>query len=145
MSTTLASSAGGGDGEARVFHVMRVGGITAAERPEKRKDVLIHDLEHFLGLEMFEARPAQVIVWPAFAVFADQEYLALNRLLQARGFVLLQGMEITQPFQEKEIGNLLDDFERVGDAARPESIPERVDFAADFTGKHETEFLQLLN
>ena len=39
---------------------------------------------------------------------------------------------------EKKVGNLLNDFERIGDAARPESIPDLIDLAANFTGKHRT-------
>jgi hypothetical protein len=47
----LGEQGGGGDGEARVLHVVRVGGIVPAQGPEEGEDVLIHDLEHVLGLE----------------------------------------------------------------------------------------------
>ena len=45
----LGQERGRGDGEARVLHVMRVGGVVAAERAQEGEDVLIHDIEHLLG------------------------------------------------------------------------------------------------
>ena len=44
----LGEQRGRGDGEARVLHVVRVGGVVAAERAEEGEDVFVHDLEHFL-------------------------------------------------------------------------------------------------
>jgi hypothetical protein len=38
--------------------------------------------------------------------------------------------------KEQQIGDLLDDFEGIGDTAGPEGIPERVYFTADFAGEH---------
>ena len=38
---------GRGDGEARVLHVMRVGGVVAAERAQEREDVLDRRLRTF--------------------------------------------------------------------------------------------------
>jgi hypothetical protein len=85
---------------------------------------------------MFEARPAQILVGAAAAladvVLACREDAALEfRELQAGGFVFLQRVEIIEPLQEEQLGDLLDDFEGIGNAAGPESIPERVDFAAN--------------
>jgi hypothetical protein len=39
-------------------------------------------------------------------------------------------------FEEKQIGDLLNDFERVRDAARPERVPDLINLTANFTGKH---------
>ena len=58
--------------------------------------------------------------------------------ITAGGFVFLQRVEIVEPLQEKQVGDLLDDYERVGDTAGPEGIPESVDFTADFAGEHES-------
>jgi hypothetical protein len=49
-------------------------------------------------------------------------------------------MQIVEPLEKQQIGDLLDDFERIGDAARPECIPEGVNFTADFAGEHELFF-----
>ena len=113
----LGEQHGGGDGEARVFHGKRVGGIVAAERAEEGEDVLIHDLEHFLGLEMFEARPAAIFVGAFLGIFAFREDAALHRFFEPGGFILLQRVQVIEPLEEQEVGDLLDDFERIGNAA----------------------------
>ena len=59
-----------------------------------------------------------------------------DRLLQPGGFVLFQRVQVVQPLQEQQVGNLLDDFQRVGDAARPEGVPDGVDLGADFACEH---------
>ena len=70
-------------------------------------------------------------------VFAFGENAALQLLeFQARGFVFLQRVQIVEAFEEQQVGDLLDDFERIGDAASPEGIPECVNFAANFAGEH---------
>ena len=74
----LGEQRGRGDGEARVLHVVRVGGVVAAERAQEREDVVIDDREHFLRLEMFEARPAEVFVRPAAVVFAFRKHAAFE-------------------------------------------------------------------
>ena len=43
----LGEQRGRGDGEARILHVMRVGGVVAAERAQERKDVLADDARTF--------------------------------------------------------------------------------------------------
>jgi hypothetical protein len=55
----------------------------------------------------------------------------------ARSLQFLQRVQVVQEFEKKQIGNLLDDFEGVGDAAGPESIPDAVNLITDFTGEHE--------
>jgi len=37
-------------------------------------------------------------------------------------------MQVVQPAHEQEVGDLFDDFERIGDAARPEGVPHIIDF-----------------
>ena len=44
----LGQQRGRGDGEPRILHVVRVGGVVAAERAQEREDVVVHDGEHFL-------------------------------------------------------------------------------------------------
>jgi hypothetical protein len=45
-------------------------------------------------------------------------------------------VQVVQAPQEEQVGDLLDDLQRVGDAAGPEGIPDSVDLASDFTGHH---------
>jgi len=47
-----------------------------------------------------------------------------------------QGVQVFQPPQEQQVGDLLDDLKRVGDAAGPEGIPDAVDLALEVTGDH---------
>jgi len=51
-------------------------------------------------------------------------------------------VQVIQPAQEEQVGDLLDDFERVGDAAGPEGVPDLVDLALDGAGDHRW-FLRL--
>lgn len=81
---------------------------------------------------MLEARPAKVVVEAALGVLAFGEDSAFQlREFQAGGFVLLQRMQVIEPLQEQQVSDLLDDFERVGDAAGPEGISEGVNLAED--------------
>ena len=41
-----------------------------------------------------------------------------------------------EALQEEQIGDLLDDFERIGNPAGPESVPDSVHLIADFAGEH---------
>ena len=45
-------------------------------------------------------------------------------------------MQVVEPLEKQEASYLLDDFERIGNAAGPEGIPEGIDFTADFAGEH---------
>ena len=55
------------------------------------------------------------------------------------GFVLFQGVQVVEAAQEEQIGDLLHHLQRVGDAARPEGVPDLVDLAADFTADYGME------
>jgi hypothetical protein len=80
--------------------------------------------------EVLEARPAQVVVGvaaPADAVVARGEDPARHRRSEPGGLVLFQRVQVVQPAQEEQVGDLLDHLERVGDAARPEGVPDLVD------------------
>ena len=83
---------------------------------------------------VLEARPAQRIVGEAAAfaeaVLAFRKDPPLYRLVQAVGLVLGQQLQVVPPAQKQQLGDLLDYFDRVGDATRPESVPDGVDPAA---------------
>ncbi len=67
---------------------------------------------------------------------ALRENAARDRLLCPVGFVFLECVKIVESPDEEEVGNLLDDFERIGNAACPKGIPDLIDLTADFTGEH---------
>ena len=86
---------------------------------------------------MLEARPAAIFVGAALRVFALGEDAALQFFeLQTSGLVFLQRVQVVEALEEQQIGDLLDDFERIGDAAGPEGIPEGVNSTADFAVEH---------
>ncbi len=45
-------------------------------------------------------------------------------------------MRLIQSAHEKEVGDLLNHLERIGNATRPKGIPDRVDFGAKFPRQH---------
>jgi hypothetical protein len=65
-----------------------------------------------------------------------REDAAAHRPLEPGGLVLLQRVQVVQTAQEEQVGDLLDDLERVGDAAGPERVPDAVDLVLDFTSDH---------
>ena len=52
------------------------------------------------------------------------------------GLVLLERLQVVEAADEQQVGDLLDDLERVGDAAGPEGVPDAVDLALELTGDH---------
>ena len=113
------------DGEARVLHVVRVGGVGTAELPDQvsaqiAEDVLPYYREHLGWGEVLEARPAEVLVGPTLGVLAFREDPPLHRLLEPIGLVLLQRVHVVEPTEEQQIGDLLHHLQRVRDAAGPE-------------------------
>ncbi len=144
-STTFASSCRRRDREPRVLHVVRVGRAVATERPQEREDVSVDDREHLVRREVLEPRPAHVLVGAPLLVFALWEDPALHRLLESRGLVLLQDLQVVQPAQEEQVGDLLDHLKRVGDATRPEGVPDLVDLALDGSRDHERDGMSLMD
>ena len=129
------------NGEARALHVVRVGGVAIAELAgepltQVRKDVLAHDGVHLRRGEVLEARPAEVFIESAFRVAARGKDAPLHRPLEAVGFVFLQRVQVVEPAQEEEIGDLLDHLQRIRDAARPEGVPDAIDLVLDVAGDH---------
>jgi len=75
---------------------------------------------------------------PTAAVIVLVEEPLLHRLLFAIGLQFLGNFLFVQPLEKEKVGDLLDNFERVGDAARPESIPDLIDLTANFACKHKS-------
>ena len=78
-----------------------------------------------------------------FGVLAFQEDAALGGLVEARGFQVFKGLEFIKAPEEEEVCNLLDDFERIGDAAGPEGVPDGVDLATNFATALAWEYKRL--
>jgi len=96
------------------------------------KDVLGDDLEHGRRIAVLQPRPAHVLIGDA-AVLADlvlalRKNAPLHRLAEAVGLVFFPCVRLVEAAHEKQVGDLLDDFERIGDAARPEGVPHIIDF-----------------
>lgn len=97
--------------------------------------MLTEHREHLWRGKVLEARPAQVVKRAAFGVVAGRVE-PQRRGLEALGLVLFAHLVAVEAAQKQQVGDLLDDFKRVGDAARPEGVPDLVDFVFQFTGKH---------
>ena len=60
----------------------------------------------------------------------------LDGLLEAVGLVFLEGVKFVQPLDEEQVGELLDNGERIGNTAGSEGVPDAVDFGFDFACDH---------
>ena len=136
----MASSAGVGMVKRAPFMWVAVGGVGLGHAAQERKDVLGDDLEHGGGIAVLQPRPAHFLVSDAAAsadlVLAGGEDAPLDRLAQPVGLVLLAGMRLVQPAHEQQVGDLLDHLQGIGDAARPEGVPDAIDLVAQFTCEH---------
>jgi hypothetical protein len=57
----------------------------------------------------------------------------LSEVATAGAWLLFfKGFQFIQAAEEEQVGNLFDDFKRVGDAASPEGVPDGVDLTANF-------------
>ena len=121
------------DEELGVFHVFAQRAGLLAELAEVRKDFVAHQGQHGLAAEVLEVRPPQRLL-----VGGEQAAEPLGRAaLQPLVFLLFGAFaKIEQPGKGEE-GNLFDDGQRVGDAARPEFFPELVDACFELAGDHE--------
>lgn len=77
---------------------------------------------------MFELGPPQILL--ALAEQGATADAGETRLL------LGERVQVIQPANEQQIGDLLDDLQRVRDASRPKRIPDPVDLAIELTGYH---------
>ena len=86
-----------------------------------------------LNLQLVIVRPKRRLV-EKYA--KDESWVTLTPEEKAGGLVFLQDLKVVQPPQEQEIGDLLDDFERVRDASGPESVPDAIDLILNFASDH---------
>ena len=78
------------------------------------------------GLVVLEHRPPQLLL-----IWAEAQGL---RLAGAARLLLSEGVQIVEPADEQQIGDLLDNLERIGDTSRPEGIPNSIDLALQLPG-----------
>ena len=112
--------------EEGVLHVMGVGGsliraLRLTHRFDEGKHLVAHRLEHLLRRKLPETRPAQ-------PVLAGGEHRILDRVACAGGLALLARVQLVQSLDKEQVGELLDDRERVRDATGPHGVPDSVDF-----------------
>jgi hypothetical protein len=129
------------DSEARILHVVRVRRVPVAEltreiRPEEWKDVLGDDGKHLGSGEMLETRPAEVFERASSGVLTLGEDPPLHRPAEPVCLVFLERVHVVETTKEQQIRDLLDHFQRIGNAARPEGVPDSVDLVPDVTGNH---------
>jgi hypothetical protein len=46
-------------------------------------------------------------------------------------------MKLVEPFNEEQVGELLNHLHGVGDTTRPHGVPNGIDFRFKFSGNHE--------
>jgi hypothetical protein len=72
-----------------------------------------NDGVHLPRFEVFEAVPAEVLIRPFLTVLALWEEAFPHGLLFPIGLQFLRDFLFIQPFEEEQIGDLLNDFERI--------------------------------
>jgi hypothetical protein len=108
-----------------------------AELTEVRKDAVAHERQHGLAAEVLEVRPAQLLF-----VGGEQAAEPLGGGgLQPLVFLFVGAFANIEQSGKGEEGDLFDDGQRVGDAARPEFFPELVDACFEWSGDHEVRVL----
>jgi len=122
---------------------VRIGRAIAAHGAQERKHMLAHHGVHLGWCEVLEARPTQVVVIPPLGIFTLRENASLYRLVKASGLVFFKGVQVIKPAQEQQVSNLLHHLHGIGDAARPEGVPDTVDLTAKFAGEHVPSLLLL--
>ena len=125
-----------GHHEEGVLHVMGVGGSLVrlprlAHRFDEGEHPVAHRLEHLLRRKLLETRPTQ-------SVLVGGEHRLLDRVAGAGGLMLLTRVQLVQPLDEEQVGELLNDRERVRDAAGPHGVPDSVDLGFQLTGDHDS-------
>ncbi len=130
----VGKDAGRGHHEGSVLHVVAVSAAAfasdgLAEVLDEGERLVAHGGEHLLGGGFLEAGPAE-----AFLLRGEDGFF--DGFLEAVGLVFLEGVELVQALDEKQVGELLDNGEWIGDAAGPQGVPDAVDFGFDFACDH---------
>src|SRR5699024_12242646 len=84
---------------------------------------------HALGCAVAQLPPAQVLL-------AGQEHRILDGAAGHARLPLGEHLQIVEPADEQQVGDLLDHLDRIADAAGPEGVPDAVDPALQLTSDH---------
>lgn len=98
--------------------------------------MLREPLVHLIRRCILEPLPAIVLVGEFLVILAFWKDAPLHRLSKPGGFALLEFLHLVQALEEEQVGDLFYDFDRIGNASRPEGVPDAVDLIANFAGKH---------
>jgi len=117
----LDEQAGLVDLELGVFHLGREGATSAAERLDEGKDGLLDVLERLVGGKLRPVRPAEV------GARENGRELLPAKFGGALGVLLA----LVEAFEKEQEGQLFDGVQGIGQAARPELVPESFDGGAE--------------
>ena len=127
-----------GDFEDGVVHVLGVGAaLVPVEVLDEGEHLLLHHGVHLPGGEVVEYRPLELIArdspLPNLDLLPEHTFVG-----QAQHGALLgaQIVCLIQIVDEHQVGHLLHHVQRVGNAARPEDLPEGVDLVFQFACNH---------
>ncbi len=129
-----------GQHEDRVVHVLGIGAVlVTVEVFDEGKHPVLHDGVHFCGREIVEHAPLELLSVDGAAAYLHLTCEdALIRQAQHICFLGPEVIGIVQIVDEHQIGDLLNDTQRVHKAARRKSIPKAVDFVFQFACNHST-------
>lgn len=89
--------------------------------------MLVDEAEHLPRLLQLERRPAKAGVGNPAGIVAFGEDAPLDRLACAARLGLLDGLQLVQPPDEQQVGDLLHHAQGVGHAPGSEIVPDAVD------------------
>src|SRR3989337_2942807 len=94
---------------------------------------------HVSRREMLEARPAVIPVRSPrsrVVVLTLRKQSPLDGRLETRGFQLFECLQLIKAFDEKQIGYLLDNFQRIRNSTGPKRIPDLIYLATNLVCQH---------
>ena len=119
-----------GNFENGIAHILGVGaGLVAVERFDERKHPFLHGGVHFRCGKIAKYRPLQRIA--RNGAIPNVHLAGKDAFMRQAQHGALFGPKIVgivQVANKHQVGHLLHDIQRIGDAARPENLPKAVDF-----------------
>ena len=103
------------------------------ERLDEGEHCVPHRLKHLLRRGLLEARRAELVL-------LGGEDRILDGPAGAGGLGFFERVQLVEPLDEEQVGELLDNRERIRDAAGPHRVPNVVYFGLEFAGDHDLSF-----